>query len=56
MIGHLTGEYICRHGKCQETPPKASIGHRDTGDVQEITSLTNVAVYNEDNAVYAARR
>jgi len=55
MIGHLTGEYICRHGKCQETPEKASFGHEDTAGVQETTSFSNPS-FEQDSPIYAARR
>jgi hypothetical protein len=55
MIGHLTGEYICRHGKCQETPPKASLRHRDTDTIRENTSFSNLS-FKQDNPIYAARR
>jgi membrane-associated phospholipid phosphatase len=54
MIGHLTGEYICRHGKCQETPPKAEIGHGHTGN-PEIMTVTYDSV-KLDPSVYAAYR
>lgn len=56
MIGHLTGEYICRHGKCQETPPKTGIEHTDTTVHYPTTLLSDSGFSESDRAIYAARR
>ena len=54
MIGFLTGSYICRHGKCQETPAKAGIEHGGSG---KRPAATAPPIAMERNAtVYAARR
>jgi hypothetical protein len=55
MIGHLTGEYICRHGKCQETPAKASFDHSDASTIRENSSFSNPS-FKQDSPIYAARR
>lgn len=54
MIGYLTGSYICRHGKCQETPPKAGIGHQDNDRGQAASS--SPYILKPDWTIYAARR
>lgn len=54
MIGFLTGSYICRHGKCQETPPKAGIGHEDTW--RREAASPSPFVLEPDASLDAARR
>ena len=53
IIGYLTGSYICRHGKCEETPPKAEIGHGDAG---RLVTANSSRVLEQGHTVYAARR
>ncbi|HJT01524.1 MAG TPA: phosphatase PAP2 family protein [Terriglobales bacterium] len=54
IIGYLTGSYICRHGKCEETPSKAGIGHGDSGRLEAESPASDV--FEQDRSVYAARR
>ena len=56
MIGYLTGSYICRHGKCQETPPKAGIEPKGMGKRPRANPLPLIALYAHTNALYMARR
>jgi hypothetical protein len=51
IIGYLTGSYICRHGKCEESPPKAGIGYSDRLDVSASSD-----VVEQDRSVFTARR
>jgi hypothetical protein len=53
MIGYLTGSYICRHGKCEETP-KSAIGHSDAGTRQRVTLV--YPTIDQDSRIFAARR
>jgi len=54
MIGYLTGSYICRHGKCEESPSKAESGHGNAGRRQKANPSSHV--FEQDHSVYAARR
>lgn len=64
MIGYLTGSYICRHGKCQESPsnaaiePGASDRARATGLSPQLPEarLRQPHFRPQELTVYAARR
>jgi membrane-associated phospholipid phosphatase len=54
MIGFLTGSYICRHGKCRETPPKAEIEPGTPGRPQ--VAVPSPFFLEHDTTMAAARR
>ena len=48
MIGHLTGEYICRSRKCREVTPRAHIEPVNKKDAQHISPYYSVPPENHE--------